>query len=361
MDKPAARPLAMLLGGALGGTVSLVGNAIAPLPAVVLGALLGETSLLLSRAKQAEHRRRVAFIEAYPALRRIVQIRGVTLDDHARVRDVHDAIQRELQAMVDDYRRRCERLDLPHSVVLDNVLKAFFLTHCMESGPLILTSPHEACRYLAAIPRAAQESIKHALKDEKRSPEVVLRERGCYFVKLDLLGNQLRDAASFRVTVKDHEWTVIATTIPDAAPLVDCYLPSSEPIVSVQRVARRAKPPLAPTSPSPSEGGADAAPKRKARHTVTFSAGFSRELDQLSPQSPTRLKLDALIDDLNNGRPPGHTVRLQGQNYFASDALIEGDCDRGRWRVIYQRNADAYEFHGIYDYHEGRHPIRWTP
>jgi len=81
MDAPAARPLALALGGALGGLVGLVANVVSPIPSLVLGALLGETSWLLSRAERwdtEQHAQRVKLIQTYPDLSRPARTGGGT-------------------------------------------------------------------------------------------------------------------------------------------------------------------------------------------------------------------------------------------------------------------------------------------
>lgn len=364
MDAPAARPLALVVGATLGGLVGLVANAIAPVPALVLGALLGETSLLLSRGERwdrAQHPHRVSLLQAYPALRELCDQYGVRMDDRARVRTIHDELQRRLDEKVQRYRQHCQLRNLPQSEILDNVIKAFYLSHCTHQAGCIITCLEEGSRYMVAVGSAAPADLDQAINVEGRAPRDVLREMGLPFVRLDLLGNALREASSFRVTCAAGEWTVAPSATLDPVPLVDCYLPSAEPVVRVQRIARsgRASPVATPTRRS-NEGAEPGATQRPCR-TVVISAGFSRELDQLPPHSPTLQKLKELIDDLEHGRLQGHMVKLRGQACYASDASVEGDRDRGRWRVLYKRNEAGYELLGIYDYHASPHPVRWSP
>lgn len=359
MDAPLAGPVALAAGGALGLAVSVVANAITPLPAMVLGAFLGEASWLMSRADHHEHVQRVRLLQAYPALRQHALDSGVRFDDCARVRRLHDKVMANVQSVVEQYRGRCEAWGMPYSSVLENVLKAFYLNHCDLHPMCVITSRRENKRYLTAIPASALPAIDRAINTEGRSPCEVLGGMNFYFVALDLIGNTLRDAAAFRVTCSAGEWKVTAATMPDPAPLVDCYLPSNEPTVRVQRIARTSKQERART-------GVTGLPDRRATpastgvHEVRCSRQLDDQLRPLPKDSVTRRCVLQLMDDLAQGRSMGHHVSLGGEALLATDVQIEGLRGRNCWRILYRREGQAFNLLGIVDYHDrpsGR--IKW--
>lgn len=363
LEAPAARPLALALGGALGGMVSLVANVISPLPSLVLGALLGETSWLLSRAERwdiEQHAQRVKLIQAYPDLRALAAERGVCYDDRDQVRRIHDVLQERMSHMVAGYREHCELRNLPRSEVLDNVLKAFYLSHCKDRPPAVITCVRSGDCVLAAVTPAEMCKLEHAVHEEGRAPDAVLREMKRVFLRVDRLGNTLRHARAFRVERDGIEWKVTATATPDAQPLVDCYAPSAGPVVQLTRHVRTGRVsdaassvpcPLPARSPAPT-------PARACR--VDIGQTLAGQLTRLSTDSATRRCVERLQSDLEQGRQRGHVVDCGGQSYIAIDANMDGVRGRGVWRVLYQRHGDAFTLVGIGDYHHRRdRPISW--
>lgn len=360
MDAPAARPLALALGGALGGMVGLVANAISPLPSLLLGALLGETSLLLSRVEREQHLQRVKLLQTYPALRELAEQRGVRYDDRDQVRRIHDVLQARMSDMVARYRQHCQLRNLPWSEVLDNVIKAFYLSHCKDCAPAVITCVETGQRLLAAVPSAEVPVIEHAVHVENRAPDAVLRQLGRVFLRMDLIGNTLRDARAFRVQRQDGEWKVTATTTPDAMPLVDCYAPSAEPMVRLRRQPRSTRLPVGHATADGPHARPTATPVTGPVYRVEMGQTMARQLERLSSNSVTRLGIQQLQSDLQQGRRRGHLVQCGGQSYNSVDAKMDGVRGRGVWRVLYQRQGDTFTLLGIGDYHHRRcAPITW--
>ncbi|MDR6092772.1 hypothetical protein [Stenotrophomonas sp. SORGH_AS_0321] len=359
MEAPAARPVAMVLGAVLGGSTALVMGALAPLPAAVLGALLGETSLLLSRAdhwEQQQYPRWVRLLQAYPGLREVASRSGVDLTDRDRVRRVYEGLQQQMQSMVETYRTHCIAHGLPRSDVVDNVLKAFYLSFCVDAPPCIIMCPQKGWRYFAAVDRAALPAIKHDINVRGLRPDQALRHSGCPFMRVDVLGQQLRGAAGFRIARRQQEWQVSPTLVPDAEPLLDCYRPTTTAVVQVQQhrvsVRRRATPDAPAARPGPVD------PPFTRAVEVRWGVRLRDQLMHLPPDSVTRRALADLQQDLRQGRQPGHRITLSGQAWLASDARIEGLKGRNLWRVLYCRTGDAYTLEGIGNYH-GLSTVQW--
>lgn len=353
VDAPWAPSLAVATGSATGALFSLyIDGGSELLTHALLGAALGVVSQQLSSDFQradAQHQRRWSRMNRYPEGRQWLQDRGIGFDDREALHETERHLDGALHLIVNHFKGYCRTHGLVCEPQALEKIVAFCEAHGFQRGPFLKLSPERGRFYLAAVEESAVEELNREL-DAGRLPAAVFRNRGFAHITAALQYQQGAtrprcDVQSF--TPETEDWSL-------QTPLADCYQPSQEPAVLVQRHRHaRAGTVRAPVAP-PRAVPCAASP----RAAVRWGPVLVEQCEQLDPNGVTLRRIGVIRADLLDGRQPGHAIRRLG--CMSVDVTLDGMAGRNAWRLLYRHDARGIEMIGIADYHvaAGR-AIRW--
>ena len=369
-----AGPLAVAAGGGLGALVSWFAqywNASASLHAgSAVGAALGALSLQISRGAQAKEearRLRWDFLQFHRGTRKLLRDNGVTFEQDLVVRHVYDHLKERLNELIAGFRDHCEERDVCCNVLVEQVLKHFYVAHCADHIPVVVSRLAENRYFIGAIREEVADSVR-ARMNSADDPASVFASEGAVHMVLDMQ----RDgdgkfrvcvfepqrsgpaAAQFllrheRVPVMTHgQPAVAAETFPDCRP---------QPMVQLRR--RGGPKHLQRTCDAGSAAVPDRHGAREPTMAVVRGETLREQCAHLPAGSRTLSDIDRILEDLAHGRTSRHSVDVDGERYIARDVHLEGLSGRNRWRLLHRRVSVGYELVGIADYHVDTRTARW--
>ncbi len=371
-----AGPLSIATGGLIGAMASYVAQCWNPLASLTagaaVGAVLGRGSLEASRhgqRKEEAHRQRWEFLQSHRGTRQMLENYGIRFGQRAAVRHVYDHLQKLCADMLAGLRAHCRDCDVPSSALVEEVLVHFYVAHCAEHIPVVVSRLAENRYFIGAIKEDAADRVRDRMIDAK-DPAAVFVDEGAMHMVLEL-----QAAGRFRARVFDPVACSRAGAagrrpagFPDLRPIVVQSRPGEaiaslpecrpQPVVELRRRSHSQRAARAAHEPASAP-----AHQRRIRETVTVPVVLGKMLQRqcahLDEGSRTLTDIGSIMEDLAQGRTTRHSVTVDGERYIARDIHLDGLSGRNRWRLLHRRTSSGYELVGIADYHADARPAHW--
>lgn len=350
-----ALPTAAVLGAAVGGGMAAALQGVSNLlPGVTFGSMLGVgwASVLQSmdeqQARVRAHHAHVRAFADYPAVQALLQRAGASVDDEIALQQLSQKLEADFARMIERFNEYCALCDLTPNRLIGAVIRHFYLTHCADRGIVLLSRRSARACYLVAAHTRDQGNLAKAMNQDGISAGTALRQLRCPYLRVDLANERLADARAFTTRVCDGEWQVLPAE-PASGQSTETLVPGPVLQVVRRRPARARRPREKP--PVPEADGAT--PPLNDAPMLQRGPLLRAKLADLPADSRTWRELERIEQDLVAGRPCGHLIHYQGEEFLSSDIHMGGRRCPGRniWRLLHRRIPGGHELVDIVDPH----------